>query len=79
MQALLQREIIVPICLNDINHIVQEIKIPLKTIYNGNEKVTILIPECLKEWLIDDFDLIIHQNKVITTNLFAFATIKVPF
>jgi molecular chaperone DnaK (HSP70) len=41
MQALLQREIIVPICLNDINHIVQEIKIPLKTIYNGNEKVTI--------------------------------------
>ncbi|MBN8789397.1 MAG: hypothetical protein J0I84_20135, partial [Terrimonas sp.] len=32
---------IVPVCLNDINHIVQEIKIPLETLYIGNETVMI--------------------------------------
>jgi mortality factor 4-like protein 1 len=31
----------------------------------GIEKLTIVIPECLKEWLIDDFDMVIHQNKII--------------
>lgn len=41
MQALMQKEIIVPVCLNDLNHIVQEIKIPLETLYVGNETVTI--------------------------------------
>ena len=41
MQALMQKEIIVPVCLNDIYHIVQEIKIPLETLYIGNETVTI--------------------------------------
>ncbi|OJY84645.1 MAG: hypothetical protein BGP13_21915 [Sphingobacteriales bacterium 40-81] len=41
MQAPMQKEIIVPVCLNDINHIVQEIKIPLETLYIGNETVMI--------------------------------------
>jgi molecular chaperone DnaK len=41
MQSFMQNEIIVPICMNDVNHIVQEIKIPLQKLYAGTETVTI--------------------------------------
>jgi molecular chaperone DnaK len=40
-QSSFQDEFIVPICLNDINHIVQEIRIPLDRMYTGNEVITI--------------------------------------
>lgn len=41
MQSFMQNEIIVPICMNDVQHIVQEIKIPLQNIYPGSATVTI--------------------------------------
>lgn len=55
MQSFLQREIIVPICINDVKHIVQEIKIPLNKIYTANETVTI--------------DMTIDANKVMVLNV----------
>lgn len=41
MQSFTLREIVVPVCLNDVKHIVQEIKIPLDKIYTGTEPITI--------------------------------------
>lgn len=41
LQALLQKEIVIPICLNNLDHIVQEIKIPLDKMYIENSTVTI--------------------------------------
>jgi hypothetical protein len=30
----------------------------------GKDKFKICVPVGLKEWLIDDYDLVMHQNKV---------------
>ena len=32
--------------------------------FMGKDKFKIILPASLKEWLIDDYDLVMHQNKV---------------
>jgi len=41
IQSANQKEIIIPVCLNTLEHVVTEIKIPLEGIYSGNDSVTI--------------------------------------
>ena len=38
----------------------------------SNSKFIVNIPESLKEWLVDDFDFVIQQNKVILTDQYLF-------
>jgi molecular chaperone DnaK len=56
MQGVSNDEIIIPVCLNDTNYIVQEIKIPLIKLYSGNETIKI--------------DAEIDANKVLSLEIF---------
>lgn len=41
IQSINQNELIVPVCMNTVEHVINEIKIPLEGFYRGNEEVVI--------------------------------------